>query len=149
MHNDPSGVEQRQGYVQALKNMGYNVNPNGTTFNPNNWTIPSKIHESEGVQILYQTFPDEPGMIYWSYVKKPKKDPGKASAVQEKEKPKDNGKGAEIYDIEDLIKQRKKENKDAMDVLGIAFILEILIEIAKVLVPLLLDVGVGGCDSLL
>lgn len=149
VYDRPSGVEQRKGYVRALRDMGYRVKPYGRTFNPNNWTIPSIIHEKDGIEILYRTFPDEPGMIYWSYVKKPKDDPSEMASVKNEEKPKDSGKGAEIYNIEELRKQKEKGEKVAMDILGIAFILEILLEILKALVPVFLGVGAGGCDSLL
>ena len=149
----PSGVEQREGYVQALIRMGYNVNPYRTTFNPNNWMIPSKIHEDK--YIRYQTFPDEPGMIYWSYVDKPDEDPSKISfamsKAESKGKGKGKGKGAEIYDIEGLRAKRKRQEV-AIDVtIGsiIIFVLKVLISWLFGGSPVFASFGGGECDSLL
>lgn len=149
-YNKPSGVEQREGYVEALDRMGYRVNKYGTTFNPNNWTIPSMIHSGNKI-IRYQTFPDEPGMIYWSYIEKPKKDPGEVLSAPEQEKPKDGGKGAEIYDMEEL-RNKMKRREVAIDVVAIAFFLGELVrwvfDAIRSLAPMFLSVDAGGCDSL-
>jgi len=70
----PTGVQQRLGYIQALNSMKiYNINQNGTTFDPNGWTVPCPSKPNKNLR--YYTFLDEPGMIYWGYVNKPKKEP--------------------------------------------------------------------------
>lgn len=154
-YNKPSGVEQREGYVEALRGMGYKVNKYGTTFNPNNWTIPSERHNGKKI-IRYQTFPDKPGMIYWSYVDKPGEDPSENASVMSKtdSKGKGKGKGAEIYDIEEL-RNRRKRREVAIDVTTDVTIGAIIIFVLKVLIswlfrcPVLASIGGGKCDSLL
>lgn len=78
-NNATNGVNQRQGYINALNN-SYDENgnkiiidPYGNTFNPNGKILPSKRYE--GRYILYTTDPSKPGMIYWQYVDKPEEEP--------------------------------------------------------------------------
>lgn len=71
--NKPSGVEQRQGYIEALKFGGKRVDEKGTTFNPNGLMLPSTLHPDK--MIKYYTYTEQPGMIYYGYVNKPKPDP--------------------------------------------------------------------------
>ncbi len=80
-----TGVDQRLGYVDALQNSDVTVNPTGTTFNPNGYMIRTdrvtKAKKDKHMkprlawEILYMTFPDEPGMIYYVYVQKPDSEP--------------------------------------------------------------------------
>lgn len=76
----PTGTQQRKGYIQALRTMGINnVDATGTTFDPNGWTVPCPTKPNKNLR--YYTFPDEPGMVYWGYVNKPKKEPVVAPSV--------------------------------------------------------------------
>lgn len=68
-----NGIQQREGYIEGLRSMKYEVNDMGTTFNPRGWTYPSAMRP--GYNLRYYTYPQEPGMIYYSYVTQPKKVP--------------------------------------------------------------------------
>lgn len=85
-YNDPETIEdgrasynfipgkvQRQGYIDALKGMGFTVNDKGNTFNPNYLTLPLPFNDKKNIR--YYTYPDEPGMIYWAHVNKPELEP--------------------------------------------------------------------------
>lgn len=93
----PTGVQQREGYIQALHSMKiFNINERGTTFNPNGWTVPCPSKPNKNLR--YYTFPNEPGMIYWGYVNKPKKEPVSVPA-ESLQKEKDMEKVAETVGI--------------------------------------------------
>lgn len=85
--DEVSGKAQRRGYISAIESEGLtgkkeNVNIQGTTFNPNGWRVKSDV---PGYDFVYTTYPDSPGMIYWSY--KPRKKREKVTAkVSEKSK---------------------------------------------------------------
>ena len=68
--NNAAGKEQLNRYVQALSWTEEYVRA-GTTLNPmvNMTMLPSMRHSDK--LIKYYTYPQDPGMIYWSYVKKP------------------------------------------------------------------------------
>ena len=68
----PTGLQQRKGYIEALVNMDIKikVDPEGRTFDPHGWTLPSALHPEKNIR--YYTYPQEPGMICWGYVNKPR-----------------------------------------------------------------------------
>ena len=89
-HSNRSNLEyrteahkQREGYIDALEGMGKKVNYVGKTFNPNGWKIPSDIYS--GYDIKYYTYSDDPGMIYYGYVKRNEPEP-EPVVVKESEK---------------------------------------------------------------
>ena len=63
-----TGNIQRENYEKALRSMGYGIKK-PTTFNPNYWVIPRKDVKDE--YIVYYTFPEQPGMIYYNHIKNP------------------------------------------------------------------------------
>lgn len=69
------GRMQRYEYIRALskeiQGTGMRINSIGRTYDPNYYTVNSDLYDC---QIRYYTFPDDPGMIYYGYVDKPKPD---------------------------------------------------------------------------
>ena len=66
------GIEQRQGYVKAMKDAYLPVDDQGHTFNPNKIVLP--IVDTQYNYATYYTDPSMPGMIYYSLsqTKRPK-----------------------------------------------------------------------------
>ena len=62
-------MAQRLGYVQALKDLGYDVNANGNSFNPNGLIL--QINDPEYTHARYFTLSTQPGMIYYVLINKP------------------------------------------------------------------------------
>lgn len=62
---------QRNAYIVALEQDGKDVNKKGTTFDPNGYTVYSDLYDCN---IRYYTFWGDEGMIYYSYVNKPKQE---------------------------------------------------------------------------
>ena len=72
--NNISGKAQLQRYIQNYYKIFYKFEGEvkaGTSLNPeiNEIMLPSEIHDD--LMIKYYTYPTDPGMIYWGYVKKP------------------------------------------------------------------------------
>ena len=67
------GRAQRLGYVQALRDMGYKVEKDGNSFNPNGLILP--INDPEYTHARYFTLSTQPGMIYYELIKRPEKEP--------------------------------------------------------------------------
>ena len=103
-----SGPEQRRGYIDALKSMDKLVPPMASLFNPNYLELPSSLYPDK--MIRYYTYPELEGMIYWTYVNKPKSEP-EAITVKEKEN--------------ESIWEKVKDNAEAVGT-GLAFIAGIL-----------------------
>lgn len=95
-----NGVRQRQGYIQALRYDGIDVNPIGNSFNPNGLTVESQIHKEKAIK--YYTFPDRPGMIYWGYVNKPKQEPYANEKDKEKQEDDDLDIGESAEEVLDI-----------------------------------------------
>ena len=66
------GIEQRQGYIKAMKDAYLPVDDQGHTFNPNKIVLP--IVDTQYNYATYYTDPSMPGMIYYSLsqTKRPK-----------------------------------------------------------------------------
>ena len=66
------GIEQRQGYIKAMKDAYLPVDDQGHTFNPNKIVLP--ILDTQYNYATYYTDPSMPGMIYYSLsqTKRPK-----------------------------------------------------------------------------
>ena len=66
------GIEQRQGYIKAMKDAYLPVDDQGHTFNPNKIVVP--IVDTQYNYATYYTDPSMPGMIYYSLsqTKRPK-----------------------------------------------------------------------------
>ena len=66
------GIEQRQGYIKAMKDAYLPVDDQGHTFNPNKIVLP--IVDTQYDYATYYTDPSMPGMIYYSLsqTKRPK-----------------------------------------------------------------------------
>ncbi len=140
LYGRPTGVEQREGYINALTSMKLNVDPDGTTFNPNGWTVPSTLHPEKNIR--YYTFYDQPGMIYWGYVNKPDRKP----IVQDKDNEKGNGQESRGADIIEMAEEAGE--KVAIGAL-ITGILKGLWDFASQLIPKLIPYFASvtnGCD---
>lgn len=63
----PGAIRQRQGYIEALTNMGIRINKKGTSLNSviNGKVLHSAKYDKD---ILYVIDPFEYGIVYWSYV---------------------------------------------------------------------------------
>ena len=96
VYGHPTGVEQREGYIRALRQEGYRVDSKGVTFNPNGWTVPSVLNSDKNIR--YYTFYEQPGMIYWGYVDKPDKKPV-TPFVEDKDK--GNGEEGDLSELKE------------------------------------------------
>ena len=75
-----SGPEQRRGYIDALKSMNKPVSTRASLFNPNYLELPSSLYPDK--MIRYYTYPELEGMIYWTYINKPKPEPEPITAKE-------------------------------------------------------------------
>ena len=148
---NPTGEEQRLGYIDALQSTTLyrnRVDPNGRTFNPNGWTVPSTLHPDRNIR--YYTFYDKPGMIYWGYVNKPDREPA-AALAQDKDNDKNNGKDDEIINFDNAGEKVEKVafGAEIVSVIGVilAFLWELLRELADLAkyVPAFAGVVTTGC----
>lgn len=117
-----NGMDQREGYIQALQDARREVNPDGNTFDPNGMLLTSVIHSDK--YIKYYTYPDRPGMIYWGHVNRYEKEP------YAKSKEKDQGK-PQKEDNEDFFEGMREAVDIAAIFAAMLFVLKVIYGVLK------------------